>query len=71
MASQKCDGCGDSVRVAGGIANIWTLEKDTTGGLTLDLADGSEAFLCFDCIEKLPDDDEITSEHVVALDGKH
>ena len=55
MASQPCDGCGESVRIAGGIANLWTLEKDTTGGLTLEFEDGSEHFLCFSCVEKLPD----------------
>ena len=56
MASQPCDGCDEDVPIAGGIANLWTLEKRSTGGLTLELADGSEHFLCFDCIEELPDD---------------
>lgn len=55
MASQPCDGCGESVTIAGGIANIWTMEHDATGGLTLELADGSEHFLCFDCVERLPE----------------
>lgn len=56
MASEPCDGCGDDVRIAGGIANLWTFESDQTGGLTLEFADGTEAFLCYDCIEDLPDD---------------
>jgi hypothetical protein len=68
MASQPCDACGDDVPIAGGIANIWTLEKRPTGGMTLELADGSEHFLCFDCMEELPDDREPTAEDVAALD---
>jgi hypothetical protein len=56
MASQPCDGCGESVTIAGGIANIWTMEHDATGGLTLELADGSEHFLCFDCVDRLPEE---------------
>ncbi|MDG5777938.1 hypothetical protein VB773_05300 [Haloarculaceae archaeon H-GB2-1] len=67
MATQPCDGCGEDVSIAGGIANIWTLEKDTTGGLTLELADGTEHFLCYDCIERLPDDVEPTAEDVAEL----
>ncbi len=67
MARQPCDGCGTDVPIAGGIANIWTLEKDTTGGITLELADGTEHFLCFSCTEKLPDDREVTAEDVAEL----
>jgi hypothetical protein len=67
MASQPCDGCGDDVTIAGGIANLWTLEKDSTGGLTLELTDGTEHFLCYDCIERLPDDVEPTAEDVADL----
>lgn len=55
MARERCDGCGSEVPVAGGIANIWTLEMDETGGLTLEFDDGSEHFLCFSCIDALPD----------------
>ena len=55
MAQEPCDGCGRTVRIAGGIANLWTFESDRTGGLTLELADGSEHFLCYDCIERLPE----------------
>jgi hypothetical protein len=67
MASQPCDGCGAEVSIAGGIANIWTLEKDTTDGITLELTDGTEHFLCYDCIERLPDDREVTGEDVADL----
>lgn len=67
MASQPCDGCGERVTIAGGIANIWTLEKDTTGGIDLELADGSEYFLCFSCIERLPDDHDVTADDVRSL----
>ena len=56
MAGARCDGCGNEVPVAGGIANLWTLEHRPTGGLTLELADGSEHFLCFGCIESLPEE---------------
>jgi hypothetical protein len=55
------------VPIAGGIATLWTLDKDETGGITLELADGSEHFLCFSCIERLPDDREATAEDVAAL----
>jgi hypothetical protein len=63
----ECDACGREVPVAGGIANFWTLEKTETGGLLLELADGSDHFLCFECIEDLPDDREPTAEDVAEL----
>lgn len=66
MSSQACDGCGERVRVAGGIANLWTLEPGPTGGVTLELEGGDEHFLCFSCLEALPDD--ATSADVAALD---
>ena len=67
MSSQPCDGCGKSVTIAGGIANLWTLEKRSTGGMTLEFdGDDTEHFLCFDCIERLPD--EPTAADVAALD---
>lgn len=65
MSSQACDGCGDRVRVAGGIANLWTLEPGPSGGLTLELDDGSEHFLCFSCLKALPED--ATADDVAAL----
>jgi hypothetical protein len=67
MAREPCDGCGKSVPIAGGIANLWTLEKEETGGISLVLADDSEHFLCFECVERLPDDSEPTAADVEAL----
>lgn len=55
MATEPCDGCGRSVRIAGGIANLWSFGGDSTEGLTLEFADDSEHFLCYDCIDDLPD----------------
>ena len=68
MASEPCDGCGRSVRIAGGIADIWLPDPEPTGGLTLELADGTEHFLCFDCIDRLPDDP--TAADVAALEAR-
>ena len=70
MGGNRCDGCGREVPVAGGIANFWTLEHTETGGLTLELADGSEHFLCFACIDRLPDDEAVTAEDVAALETR-
>jgi len=67
MAREPCDGCGKQVSIAGGIANLWTLERDETGGIALELADGSDHFLCYECIERLPEDREATSEDVADL----
>jgi hypothetical protein len=67
MARQRCDGCNRQVSIAGGIANLWTMEKDTTDGIDLELADGTEHFLCFECIERLPDDHDVTAEDVANL----
>jgi hypothetical protein len=33
----------------------------------LELADGTEHFLCHDCIDDLPDDREVTAADVEAL----
>lgn len=65
MASEPCDGCGSKVTIAGGIANIWTFGGDETGGLALELADGTDHLLCYDCIGRLPD--EATAADVAAL----
>lgn len=52
-----CDGCGREVSIAGGIANFWTMDSTETGGMQLTFdADDSEHFLCFDCVDRLPDD---------------
>lgn len=56
MTTEPCDGCGRSVRIAGGIANLWSFGGDSAEGLTLEFDDGSEYFLCYGCIEELPDD---------------
>lgn len=56
MASEPCDGCGRSVTIAGGIANLWSFRGTETGGLTLTFDDGSEFLLCYDCIDRLPED---------------
>jgi len=70
MASQSCDGCGEEVSIAGGIANIWTQESRPTEGMVLELADDTEHFLCYDCSDRLPDD-EVTAADVAALsDGE-
>lgn len=55
MASQPCDGCGRRVHIAGGIADLWSFSQEPTGGMTLEFEDGTEHFLCHDCIERLPD----------------
>jgi len=66
MSSDPCDGCGEEVPVAGGVGNFWTFEAEATGGMTLELADGTEHFLCFDCVDALPD--YPTAEDVAALE---
>jgi hypothetical protein len=67
MASQRCDGCGSKVRIGGGIGDFWTFATESSGGIDLELADGTDHFLCFDCIERLPDDHDVTAEDVAAL----
>ena len=74
MATQSCDVCGDRVRIAGGIGDFWTFTgaaddggSRTTGGVDLELADGSEWFVCLDCIGRLPDDRDVLAEDVEAL----
>lgn len=69
MASQPCDGCGENVSIAGGIANIWTQESRPTEGIVLELGDDTEHFLCYDCIDRLPDDREVTAADVADLDS--
>lgn len=68
MATQPCDGCGRPVSVAGGIANLWSFERSTTDGLQLELGDGTDHFLCFECIDELPD--EPTEVDVDALSDR-
>jgi hypothetical protein len=56
MSKESCDACGDAVPIGGGISGLWSSDPQGTGGMTLELRDGTEHFLCFDCIERLPDD---------------
>ncbi|MFB6092031.1 MAG: hypothetical protein ABEK02_03360 [Haloquadratum sp.] len=67
MATQPCDACGRSVRIAGGIGDLWSFETEPSGGMTLELDDGGEYFLCHECIARLPDDRTVTSEDVESL----
>ncbi|GAA5431984.1 hypothetical protein Hjap01_01451 [Haloarcula japonica] len=67
MASRACDGCDTNVSIAGGIANIWSQESRPTEGIVLELGDDTEHFLCYDCIDRLPDDQEVTAADVAAL----
>lgn len=68
MATESCDGCGRAVQIAGGVANLWTFGGDSTDGLTLEFEDGSEHFLCYDCIEELPENP--CANDVAALDER-
>lgn len=70
MTTDPCDGCGREVRIAGGIGDMWSSDQSATGGMTLELADGTEHFLCSDCIERLPDDREVRAEDVAALEER-
>lgn len=54
MATETCNACGEEVPIGGGIAGIWSSDPEGTGGLIVEFEDGTELFLCFDCIEKLP-----------------
>ncbi|MUV90566.1 hypothetical protein GJ629_12180 [Halapricum sp. CBA1109] len=67
MTSQPCDACGSEVRIAGGIGDFWSKAGGSSGGMTLELADGSEHFLCFDCIDRLPEDEDVTAGDVHSL----
>lgn len=55
MTTDPCEGCGERVRVAGGIGDMWNAPSPS-GGMTLAFDDGGERFLCFACIEALPDE---------------
>jgi hypothetical protein len=66
VTTDPCENCGTRVRVAGGIGDMWN-PPAPTGGLTVEFETGGEAFLCFACLEKLPD--EPTQADVDELDG--
>jgi hypothetical protein len=67
MTTQPCDGCLDDVRIAGGIGDFWSQAGGSSGGVTLELADGSEHFLCFDCVDRLPEDRTVTAADIREL----
>ncbi len=67
MSREPCDGCGKKVTIGAAQANLWTFNHESTGGMVLELADGTEHFLCHDCIDALPDDREVTARDVEAL----
>lgn len=67
MSREPCDGCGKKVSIGGSSVNLWKFDNESTGGLVLELADGTEHFLCHDCIDDLPDDREVTAADVEAL----
>lgn len=67
MSTEPCDACGARVPVGGGVDDLWTFADASEGGLYLELADGTDCFLCFDCIGRLPDGDEVTAADVEAL----
>jgi hypothetical protein len=67
MATQSCETCGRPVRIAGGIGDLWSFETDPTGGMTIELDDGGEFFLCHDCIGQLPSDRVVTSDDINKL----
>ena len=58
MSKDSCDGCGRTVTISGGIADLWSFGTDaaTVGtGMTLELEDGTSHLLCYPCIEAIPD----------------
>lgn len=67
MAKQRCDGCETTVKIAGGIGDLWGFDFGPTGGMILELSDGTEHFLCLDCVDLLPEEYEPTAEDVAAL----
>lgn len=67
MSKEACEACGRDVHVAGGISGLFQTDHEPTDGMTLELADGTEHFLCMECIGRLPEDREPTAEDVAAL----
>lgn len=68
MASEPCDACEADVPIGGGIGGFWSSTPQRTGGMTLELTDGSEHFLCFACIEQLPDDPSAADVRALAAE---
>jgi len=69
MSRESCDGCGKSVTIGSALVNLWVFDQQSTDGIVLELADGTEHLLCHDCIDALPDDREVTADDVDALDS--
>lgn len=67
MTTEPCDGCGDDVTIGGSLVNLWKFDQETTGGIQLELVDGTEHFLCYSCIDRLPDDRDVEASDVAAL----
>jgi hypothetical protein len=55
MGKARCDECDARVRIAGGIGDMWS-GGGPSGGMTLAYDDGTERFLCFDCIAALDEE---------------
>lgn len=68
MASEPCDACAEEVPIGGGISGFWSSNPQGTGGMTLEFTDGSEFFLCFECIDDLPEDPEAADVAAIAED---
>lgn len=69
MASDPCEACGEDVEIGGGISGFWSSNPSGTGGMTLEFADGSAFFLCFDCIESLPEEPTVDDVRDLTDDG--
>jgi len=58
------------IELSGWIGDFPSFDFSSTGRMILDLADGSEHFLCMVCVEKLPEDRDPTAEDVEALSAE-
>lgn len=56
MSKRTCDGCGRRVRIGGNRGNLWQFDTASPEGITLELTDGTEHFLCFACVDALPEE---------------
>ena len=56
MSSEPCDACEKEIPIGGGISGMWSSDPRVTAGMTLEFDDGAEFFLCFDCIDALPEE---------------
>lgn len=69
MSRNRCEACGAGIAIGGGIAGIWSDSPERTSGMTLQFDDTREFFLCFECIESLPQDaDESDVRNLVNRD---